>query len=142
MAQQKDNTTMDSNAKVFANTPLTKWDFKKHVYPRELEGSPDLSHYVVFYIAIPAKSKKGDFGQTTSNDIRKRIQNYLVDDKGDVRAGRSNFEASAKTLHTNIKKGLALAADSDLAKMVSGDGAKTLVEASLRRCGWKERKNE
>ena len=82
MAQQNDNTTMDSNKKVFANSSRIDWNFKKHIYPLELEGSPELSHYIMFYIAVPERRNTDtQVNQTQSAEIRKRIQNYL-DDKG------------------------------------------------------------
>ena len=89
----RDRVTSDSNEKIFAPK---SWDFTFHSYPEELKGSPELSHYVMFYISVP--ELRGDgvaVEQPASNEPTKSIRDYLqgkgTDKFGDQSAQFANF---------------------------------------------------
>lgn len=118
LLRERNKTTTDSNAK-FVHSSSDKWKFSLHKYPAELEGSPELSHYVMFYIAVPSKSKHPHMAQSESNDFRSRIQDYLYDENGKMRGGRGgriNAEYNAVTSGMNTLTGGALGDFRDAAK--------------------------
>ena len=98
LLRERNKTTTDSNAK-FVHSSSDKWKFSLHKYPAELEGSPELSHYVMFYIAVPSKSKHPHMAQKETQDFRGRIQDYLYDKSGTKmkagRGGKINTEYNA-----------------------------------------------
>ena len=99
--ESRDRKTGDVNKLAFSQG--NKWDFTYLKYPLDLEGSPELSHYVVFYISVPEKRSGLKFSVDETKDMRKHIENYLYDEGGKLRAGRSNLQNTISQTATETK---------------------------------------
>ena len=99
--ESRDRKTGDVNKLAFSQG--NKWDFTYLKYPLDLEGSPELSHYVVFYISVPEKRSGLKFSVDETKDMRKHIENYLYDEGGKIRAGRSNLQNTISQTATEAK---------------------------------------
>jgi len=69
----RDKFNFDSNKRHFVNP---KWEFNVLKYPQELENSTDLTHYVAFYISVPAFREADRPTQEIANEFTKQIQSY------------------------------------------------------------------
>ena len=65
-----------------AQFPTKDWNFHVHKYPLDLESNVELSHYVAFYISLPAHRLENDVNTTgktqeASSDAYRSVRNYM-----------------------------------------------------------------